>query len=76
VSQLIPGYERLAELKLQEAKVGAVATGEIKGDFLRSITGGASPRKLALWAVLIVAVIALGIMAYRLAKQVNAAPGP
>ncbi|HSW83012.1 MAG TPA: DUF3999 domain-containing protein [Usitatibacter sp.] len=75
VSQLIPGYERLAELKLQEAKVGAVATGEIKGDFLRSITGGTSPRKLALWAVLIVAVIALGIMAFRLAKQVNA-PGP
>jgi len=76
VSQLIPGYERLAELKLQEAKVGAVTTGEIKGDFLRSITGGTSPRKLALWAVLIAAVIALGIMAFRLAKQVNAPPAP
>jgi len=76
VSQLIPGYERLAELKLQEAKVGAVTTGEIKGDWLRSVTGGTSPRKLALWAVLIAAVIALGFMAFRLAKQVNAPPAP
>jgi len=76
VSQLIPGYERLAELKLPEAKVGAVATGELSGDWLRSVTGSKSPRTIALWAVLIVAVIALGFMAFRLAKQVNAPPAP
>jgi hypothetical protein len=70
-SQLIPGYERGMELKLAAAQVGSVSTGEIKGDWLRSVTGGTSPKKLALWAVLIVAVIALGFMAFRLARQVN-----
>ena len=70
VNQLIPGYERGAELKLSPTQVGIVNTTEIKGDFVRSVTGGASPRKLALWAVLVVAVIALGVMAYKLVKQV------
>jgi hypothetical protein len=69
-NQLIPGYERGAELKLAKAEVGTVTSGEIKRDWIVSITGGANPRKLALWAVLIVAVIALAVMAYRLMKQV------
>jgi hypothetical protein len=54
--------------------VSSVTTGEIKGDWVRSVTGGTSPRKIALWAVLIVAVVALGFMAFRLSKQVNTAP--
>ena len=71
-SQLIPGYQRGMELKLAAAQVGGVTTGDIKGDWVRSVTGGTSPRKIALWAVLIVAVIALGLMAYRLAKTPSA----
>ncbi len=71
VSLLFPGYERGAELKLAEAKVGAVTTGEMAGDLLRKMTGGASPRRIALWAILIVAVIAMGWMAYALARQVK-----
>ena len=71
VAQLFPGYERGAELKLAEAKVGAVTTGEIAGDMLRKMTGGASPRRIALWAILIIAVIALGWMAFALARQVK-----
>ena len=74
VSQLIPGYERQAELKLPEAQVGAVKSGEISGDWLRAVTGGASPRKLALWAVLVVAVIALAWMALRLSRQLKQPP--
>jgi len=70
--QLIPGYERGMELKLAAAQVGTVTTGEIKGDWVRSVTGGTSPKKLALWAVLIAAVIALGIMAWRLGSQMSA----
>jgi hypothetical protein len=70
-SELIPGYTRLAELKLREAQVGAVTTGAKSGDWLRSITGGTSPRKIALWAVLVIAVIALGFMAWRLSRQVT-----
>ena len=47
------------------------ATGEISGDVLRKMTGGASPRRIALWAILIIAVIALGWMAFALARQVK-----
>jgi hypothetical protein len=69
-NQLIPGYERLAELKLPQAQVGAVTTGELRDDWIRKLTGDASPRKLALWAILLVAVIALGFMAWRLSRQI------
>lgn len=68
-SELIPGYTRHAELKLREAQVGAVTTGAKSGDWLRSITGGTSPRKIVLWAVLLVAVFALAFMAMRLSRS-------
>jgi len=74
VAQLIPGYERQAELKLPQAELGAVKSGAISGDWLRAITGGASPRKLALWAVLVVAVIALAWMAWLLSRQMKQPP--
>ena len=67
-NQLIPGYERLEELKLPQAQVGAVATGARSGDWLRAITGDTSPRKIVLWAVLLVAVFALAFMALRLSR--------
>ncbi len=70
VSELIPGYERRAELKLPEAAVGPVATrGE---DPMRRMLGEMSPRKAALWAVLVLAVAALGFMAWRLRGQMRA----
>ena len=74
VSQLIPGYERQAELKLPQAQLGEVKSGEIRGDWLRAITGDANPRKLALWTVLVIAVIALAWMALRLSRQLKEPP--
>ena len=50
--------------------MGAVTAQELRDDWIRKLTGDASPRKLALWAVLIVAVIALGLMAWRLSRQI------
>jgi hypothetical protein len=68
VAQLIPGYERGAELKLREAAVGEVRTGEVATDWIASVTGGANRKKVVLWVVLIAAVIALAAMAWKIAK--------
>jgi hypothetical protein len=70
-SQLIPGYERLEELKLPQAQVGAVRAGQRGDEWWRRILGDTSPRKVALWAVLLVAVGALAWMAWRLSRQVT-----
>jgi hypothetical protein len=69
VNELIPGYERRAELKLPEAAVGPVATRA--EDPLRRMLGDVSPRKVALWAVLVLAVAALAFMAWRLRGQMK-----
>ncbi|MBC8023792.1 MAG: DUF3999 domain-containing protein [Burkholderiales bacterium] len=68
-SQLIPGYERLEELKLPLAQVGAIqSTG--RDEWWRRVLGDTSPRKVTLWVVLLVAVAALAWMAWRLSRQV------
>ena len=69
VSELIPGYERRAELKLPAADVGPVTTRA--EDPMRRMLGEVSPRKAALWAVLLLAVAALGFMAWRLHGQMK-----
>jgi hypothetical protein len=74
VTQLIPGYARNAESKLPEAKVGEVQTGERSNELLRSVTSGANPKKIALWVILVLAVVVLGFMAWRLSRQMSAAP--
>lgn len=71
VSELIPGYERRAELKLPEARLGEVVSVARSGDALRQVLGDTSPRKLVLWAILILGVVALGWMAWRLRRQMG-----
>jgi hypothetical protein len=68
VSALIPGYERLAELRLPEAKVGSVIAGPplSRWDLL---VGEADPRRVALWAILFAGVAVLGAMAWRLSRR-------
>jgi uncharacterized protein DUF3999 len=66
VASVMPGYEPHAEMKLPAATVGTVTR----------VTGAAGawpawledvpPRKLALWALLVGAVVVLGVMAWRL----------
>lgn len=68
-NQLIPGYERLAELKLPQGQLEAVATGTRGEEWWRKAIGDTPPKKVGLWAVLIVAVLALALMAFRLARQ-------
>jgi hypothetical protein len=68
-NQLIPGYERLAELKLPQGQVGAVASGARGEEWWRKLLGDTPPKKVALWAVLVIAVLALAFMALRLARH-------
>lgn len=75
VSEIMPGYERQAELKLPEAKLGAVSAQAAATDGWRSIMGDTSPRKALLWAILIVAVLVMGAMAWRLMGQIGAEGG-
>jgi len=71
VNQLIPSYEAHAEMKLAEAKVGDVKANAPPEPAWRAAIGDTNPRKFALWAILIVAVLVLGGMAYRLARQMK-----
>ena len=74
VSELIPGYEPRAELKLPEASVGAVQATAGGDGAWRTLMGDTSPRKALLWAVLLGAVVALGAMAWGLRRQMRAPP--
>ncbi len=71
VPTLIPGYKRGDELKLAEATVGEVQGGAPRTSMLPAPLAALGPRKLALWAVLILAVAVLGFMAWRLHRQVR-----
>jgi hypothetical protein len=74
-NQLIPGYERLEELRLPQAQVGAVnAAAPPSPAWWRSVVGDTPPKKIVLWIVLVVAVIALALMALKLSKQVQPPP--
>ena len=75
VSSLIPDYKRGDELKLPEATVGAVEGGPPRRiAFLPARMAELGPRKLALWATLILAVAVLAFMAWRLHRQIRAKP--
>jgi len=71
VSELIPGYERRAEAKLPEARLGEVRSVARSGDAMRQVLGDTSPRKAVLWAILVLGVVALGWMAWRLRRQMG-----
>jgi hypothetical protein len=68
VASLIPGYEAHAELKLPEAKLAAVTRASTARDAWPAWLQDVSPRKLALWAILVGAVLLLAFMAWRLHK--------
>ena len=69
VSQLIPDYKAHSEWKLPEARVGEVKANAPPESALRAAIGDVSPRKLALWMVLVVAVLVLAGMAWRLSRD-------
>ncbi len=74
VAALIPDYKRGDELKLPEAAVGAVEGGPARRvGFLPERFAEIGPRKLTLWATLILAVAILAFMAWRLHRQMRAA---
>jgi hypothetical protein len=62
-------FERLAELKLPQGQVGAVTSGAHGEEWWRNVIGDTPPKKVALWAVLVIAVFALAFMALRLARH-------
>ena len=63
-------YERLAEVRLPQATLGEVASGPPPTRFER-LAGQVNPRRIALWAILLAGVAALGYMAWRLSKQMK-----
>lgn len=67
VASLVPGYERGAESRLPEARVGAVVAGPEPTRWQR-IAAQLDARKAALWAILVLAVAALGFMAWRISR--------
>ena len=72
VSSLMPDYKRGDELKLPVAAVGAIEGGPPRRlSFLPARIAAVGPRKLALWATLIVAVAILAFMAWRLYRQMR-----
>jgi hypothetical protein len=70
VSTLMPDYERLAELRLPEARAGAVAEGPRASRWDR-LVGELDARRLALWVILVAGVAVLGVMAWRLSRQMR-----
>lgn len=74
VASLIPSYERLAELELPEARVGAVATGPEPAAWKRWAKQ-LDARRATLWAILLAGVALLGYMAWRLSRQMQEKPG-
>ena len=68
VSQLIPRYEPYAEWKVPAANVGESRRVRAEQRW-QKVVGDASPRRVALWGILFIAVLILGFMAVRLLRQ-------
>ena len=68
VASLIPGYEAHAELKLPQARLGGITRAATARDAWPAWLQDVSPRKLALWSILVGAVLLLAFMAWRLHK--------
>lgn len=71
VPAIIPGYEPDAEHRLPVAAVGEVTSVALKGDGWRRVFGEGGARRAALWAVLVTGVLVLGLMAWRLSRQMS-----
>jgi Protein of unknown function (DUF3999) len=72
IDALIPGYQTAAEFAVKPATLGAAVT---LGGAPR-LRAAADYKKWILWAVLVLGVAALGLMAYRLARQVSPSTSP
>ena len=68
---LIPGYEDHAEDALPLAKLGGIERNITAESRLPEWMAGVPPRRIALWTILVVAVAGLGVMAWRLRRQVD-----
>jgi hypothetical protein len=75
VNQLIPDYKSYAEWKVPEARVGDVKANGPPEPAWRAAIGDTNPRKVALWSILVVAVLVLAGMAWRLSKQIPRSKG-
>lgn len=71
VSTLVPGYKRGDEMKIAEARLGAIESGAVRGSNWPAWAAELGPRKLTLWAILLAAVAVLGFMAWRLSRQMR-----
>ena len=67
ITSMVPDYKSRAELKLPEATVGAVTSGPPASQW-EKLVEDVSPRKIALWTILIAGVVVLGFMAWRLLR--------
>ena len=76
LATLVPGYREGAEAAFPVAEIGALRTAPPPAPSrLPEIIGDADPKKLGLWAALIIGVLVLALMAWRLARQMkDAAP--
>ena len=68
IQSMIPDYRPRMELSLPYAKVGPVTTGPPASRW-EKLVEDVSPKRLALWFVLLAGVAALGFMAWRLMKK-------
>ena len=74
LTTLVPQYEKGKERQLAFAKVGDVRAGPPPSRW-DNLVGSLNPRRIALWAILVGGVIALGVMAWRLSRQMSKPAG-
>jgi len=71
VATIYPDYVRFAELSLPEAAVGPVTPGPPPTAWQRML-GGTQPKRVLLWAILVLGVGVMGFMAWRLMRKPGA----
>ncbi len=72
IALLVPGYEQGAERALPRADVGPVHAALVPESIWPEWLAALGPRRMLLWAVLVLGVGFLGFMAWRLLRQARA----